>query len=69
MAKCLVCGLSTAAKGHVETKDGDICMPCFTELGFRPTEGFRVKAYGYADLKDGPEKFDLIAAEREKNSN
>jgi hypothetical protein len=66
MAKCIICGLSTAAKGHIEIENGDICLPCFTHLGFRPTEGFRVKGYKYDDIKDGPEKFDLIAASREK---
>ncbi len=57
MAQCIKCGLSTAAKGHVQLEDGAICGPCFKDLGFRPSEFFRVKNYRYEDIKDGPEKF------------
>ena len=59
MAKCVNCGLTTSTRGHIEFKDGSaICEPCFTQLGFRPTEAAKMKNYSFFDIKDGAEAFD-----------
>ena len=59
MAKCVNCGLTTSTRGHIEFKDGSaICEPCFTQLGFRPTEAAKMKNYSLFDIKDGAEAFD-----------
>lgn len=59
MAKCLNCGLSTVVRGQVDLKDGEICIPCFKELGFRETEACKMKDVSYFDIKDGAGQYDL----------
>ena len=59
MAKCINCGMSTTVRGQVDLNEGAICLPCFKELGFRPTESPRMKDFSYFDIKDGAEQFDL----------
>ena len=66
MAKCVKCGLTTAGRGHIDLSDGAICGPCFKELGFRPTDAYKVKDYSFFDIQEGAEKFDLKDAERKK---
>ena len=59
MAKCINCGMSTTVRGQVDLKGGELCMPCFKELGFRPSEAPKMKDYSFFDIKDGAEQFDL----------
>ena len=53
MAKCIMCGMTTSVRGHVELNDGAICEPCFKKLGFRPSEAKKMKKHSFFDIKDG----------------
>lgn len=59
MAKCLNCGMSTTVRGQVNLSDGEICIPCFKEFGFRSTEAGKMKDFSFFEIKDGAEQFDL----------
>ncbi len=64
MAKCIMCGMTTTVRGQVDLDDGAICVPCFKELGFRPSEAAKMKNYSFFDIKDGAEQFDLKTSEK-----
>ena len=56
MAKCIKCGKSTLARGHVKLADAMICTPCFKKLGFKITaDAPLARAWIYDDIKDGKE--------------
>ena len=56
MAKCIKCGKSTLARGHVKLADATICTPCFKSLGFKITaDAPLARAWTYGDIKDGKE--------------
>lgn len=56
MAKCIRCGKSTLARGHVKLADATICTPCFKKLGFKITaDAPLARAWVYDDIKDGKE--------------
>lgn len=58
MAKCIRCGKSTLARGHVKLSDGIICTPCFKKLGFKILEAGPAQAYTYDLIKDGKENIE-----------
>ena len=57
MAKCIRCGKSTIARGHVKLADAAICTPCFKSLGFKLTETAGATIYRYDDIKDGKDAY------------
>ena len=65
MAKCLNCGMSTTVRGQVDLKDGEICIPCFKEFGFRASEAGKMKNVSFFDIKDGAEQYDLKTTDKE----
>ena len=58
MAKCIRCGKSTFARGHVTLADATICTPCFKQLGFKIMDSTMARAWIYDDIKDGKENLE-----------
>ena len=57
MAKCIRCGKSTLAHGHVKLADAVICGKCFRDLGFDKGEVLISSSYKYNDIKDGRDAY------------
>lgn len=57
MAKCIHCGKSTLAHGHVKLSDAIICGKCFRGLGFDNSDVLISSSYKYEDIKDGRDAY------------
>ena len=57
MAKCIHCGKSTLAHGHVKLADAVICGKCFRALGFDNHDVLTSSSYKYDEIKNGRDAY------------
>lgn len=60
MAKCINCGKSTIARGHVKLKDGAICTKCFLGFGYKLTDTARAASLTYSEVSRQESAEDLL---------